>query len=278
MENKEQFGELIRAGQTVVRIENDFQQAIALVHKRDEDAILQKVTRELEDSPAFAKKAFYSIPYQNRAEGTVSNVEGVSIGGSMAIARRWGNCATAGRVLEEKDDRIICEGVFMDYEVNVRYCRTVAVSRFFVPKGSHERRPLPEKMMQLAIAAGLSKAIRNAVLSGVPDGLKIQVLDLAKRIASHGTKKAPAKSLQDRVKDLLSGFEAQGVKTDQIRAYIGKDDIAEADYSKLLGALNALEDGMAKKEDLFGDPDAVKPQSKTMKHKPVKMEDIGLGS
>lgn len=278
MENKEQFGELIKQGQTVIRIENDFQQAIALVHKRNEDVILEKVSKELEDSPAFAKKAFYSIPYQNRAEGTVSNVEGVSIGGSMAIARRWGNCATAGRVLEEKDDRVICEGVFMDYEVNVRYCRTVAVSRFFVPKGSHERKPLPEKMMQLAIASGLSKAIRNAVLSGVPDGLKIQVLDLAKKIASQGTKKIPSKSLKDRFKDLMDGFEAQGVNPEQIRAYIGKDAIAEADYSKLLGALNALEDGMAKKEDIFGDPNAEKPASKTMKNKPVNMEDLGIGS
>ena len=275
MENNsgEQFGAMIKQGHAVVRIENDVQQQISIARPRDEEKVYTGLVSELEGVPAFAKKAFYSIPYKDGKGGT-TNVEGPSIGAAMAIARRWGNCATANRVLEEKEDRIICEGVFMDYETNNRVCRQVAVLRHYKPHDSNTMVPLRADRLALAIAAGLSKAVRNAVLHGVPESIKIRYIDEAKRIATQGTKKQPAKTLQDRVKDLLAGFEAQGVKTEQIRAYIGKDDIGEAEYSKLLGTLNALEDGLTTKAEVFGDPAAAQAVPKTLKNKPVDMKDL----
>ena len=80
--------ELIAQGMTVMRVENESQQAMATMKPRDEAKVYAGAVKELELAPQFAKTAWYSIPYKD-GEKTVF-VEGPSITAAMALARRWG--------------------------------------------------------------------------------------------------------------------------------------------------------------------------------------------
>src|SRR5260221_14332239 len=132
---------MMEEGYYIVRLEREQQRQMSIQKPREEKKVLERLIRALELSPKFAEKVFYSIPYKQK-DGTKKNVEGISIKGAMAIQRIWGNCASACRVVAEKDDRIICEGAFLDYETNSRVMREVAVSRFYKPEGGNMMQPL----------------------------------------------------------------------------------------------------------------------------------------
>jgi len=267
-------GELIREGHKIMRIENDTQIQMATLRPRDEGLVLDKIIAELERTPEFAKKVFYSIPYEDNRNNKTTYVEGISIGGAMAIARRWGNCANASRVVEEVEDGFIVEGVFMDYENNVRTLRPFKVTRFYKPRGGGNAVvPLSHDALQKAIAAGLSKAVRNAVLHGVPEAIKIQYLKEAKRISTMEKAvdgKLKEKSLQDLIKELADGFGKHGFTMPEIIQVNGKPNVSREDYQKLLGILNALDDNFTTKAEVMGGE--FKPTTQT--HKPVKLDEI----
>lgn len=245
--------ELLRQGMSVIRIENETQQQMAVLKPRNENNVLGAVLAELKQCPEFAKKVFYSIPFKD-GDKTIW-VEGVSINGAMSIQRRWGNCASNCRVVEEKADRIITEGVCMDYENNVRVMRQVAVSRMYKPKNSNNLVPLRGDFLEKAIASGMSKAVRNAVLHSIPEFIKIEYLKEAKKIASMQSVKEGVKiPLPERIKSLIARYEELGITRPQLVAHMGKSDLKEVDYENLLGLCNALEDGYVKKESIFPEP------------------------
>lgn len=272
---QEPLAQMIEAGHKLIRLEGAEQRQISKLDPRDEKKILDKLLMELEIAPRFAEKVYYSIPYKNNKTGTTTKVEGVSIKGAMALQRLWGNCASAGRIVEEANDRIICEGVFMDYETNSRVMRQVVVSRFYTPSGTNNRVPRRADQLEIAIAAGISKAIRNAVNNGLPEYLKMEYFAKAKSIA--GTEKDPKtgkpikKPLATRVGELFKGFEAQGVTREQIVKLANADAIDETVYEDLLGILNALEEGHVTKESLLNQE---KPTESTKQEETVKLENL----
>jgi len=272
-----EFRELIEKGHAIVRLENDHQQQISIQRPRDEKLVLSQVLQELRLAPAFAVKSFYRIPRKKKDSdtGKIETVwiEGISIGGAMAIARRWRNAANGARVVDEGPEKIICEGVLMDYEANVKFSRYVAVPRHYKEAKSNKVVPYRADLLMTAIAAGMSKAVRNAVLHAVPAFITLQYLAEAKRLAlvegpkpatdstkepsavSPSAKPAAEKPLKDRFIELISGYQALGVTTEQIAKYCqkGASDASwtEDDYLNLLGLLNAIEEGTVKKESVF---------------------------
>jgi len=265
-----EFADLILKGHSIVRLENDHQQQISLQHPRDEQLILKQVLGELRASPAFASKAFYRIPRNQRQEDNSIKqiwIEGVAIGGAMAIARRWRNSANGARVVEEGPEKITIEGVLMDYESNVKFSRYVVVSRHYKPRNSKTTVPYPPDLLLTQIAAGMSKAVRNAVKHAVPDFIVLQYLTEAKRLAGiegprPKTNTDPAqqnrppvqKPLAVRFKELLEAFAGHSITYDQLAQFVKKDadsDMSEEDYINLLGLLNAIEEGTVSKETVF---------------------------
>lgn len=265
-----EFQDLILKGHSIVRLENDHQQQISLQHPRDEQLILKQVLGELRASPAFASKAFYRIPRnQKQDDGTTKQIwiEGIAIGGSMAIARRWRNSANGARVVEEGPEKITIEGVLMDYESNVKFSRYVVVSRHYKPRGAKTTLPYPPDLLLTQIAAGMSKAVRNAVKHAVPDFITIQYLEEAKRLAGVAgprpkTNTDPAqqnrppvhKPLALRFKELLEAFAKHSITMDQLAQFVQKNadsDLSEEDYINLLGLLNAIEEGTVSKDSIF---------------------------
>src|SRR5258708_6216053 len=100
----EDVKDLIQQGHAIIRIENDVQQQISVLRPRNEKSVLQAILMEMQIEPSVAEKYFYSLPFKNK-DGSTTYVVGLSIKAAMAIQRRWGNCASACRIVDEVLDR-----------------------------------------------------------------------------------------------------------------------------------------------------------------------------
>ncbi len=257
--------EMLQQGMTIMRAENETQQAMSQQKPRDIQDLTNKAMAELRAFPQFAKKAYYSIPYKDRSgddgEKTVL-VEGPSIKAANALARNWGNNASGFRVTGADDERILIQGVFLDYETNVRKTAEISVSRKAWSKKFNKTIPLREDRLNMAIQAGGSKAVRNAILNGLPVGLVDGYFAEAKRIAASGGK-APetgpsnVADIQAEMKQCLKAFENLGVDNTTIANYVSAHpELAdeEAVTAHLIGLLTAIQDGQVNPEDVFTQP------------------------
>jgi hypothetical protein len=243
---------LAAPGGGVLTAEIEGQRTMALANPRDERKVLAGALLELEIAPDFARKAWYSIPYKNRTGGT-EMVEGPSIKAAMALARRWGNSANGARIIEESQDEYIGEGVFIDYETNTRTLRAQRISKYYVDRNTKQKTLLNDQRLTMAVSAGLSKAVRNAVLATLPVYLVEAYIAKAKEVAAGAGKKF-AKPVADRIKDAYKAFEKFKVTKDRLDAYIMDNFDAASEevvLQNLIGVFNAIEDGQAKAEEVF---------------------------
>lgn len=257
MSNQEvtaQVTNTVMSGATVIQMENDTQRSIAILQKRDEEKVRDAALKELELYPQFAEKAYYVIPYKDGDK--IVNVEGPSIKAAMALGRRWGNAVNGARIVGEDANRIQMEGVFLDYETNFRTVRPISVSKNSWSKKFGKVIPLRDDRLNMAIQAGASKAVRNAILSALPVGLVEEYTAMAKKVASGGTvKKGQApKPVAERMKDMYTRFAAIGADKKAVDAYLAEHHELESDelvLAHMIGIYNALSDGQAKLEEVF---------------------------
>jgi len=256
--------------------------ALAQAHPRDENRVLAGALNEIDIYPENAAKSYYVIPFKSKGE--IIHVEGPSIRLAMALARRWGNCSNGARILSQDDERIVVEGAFVDWETGFRTLRLWPVSRFWVSKDTKQLMPYPEDTLIRQINAGVSKAVRNAILSSLPPGLVEQTYKRCKDIVSG--KVVP--------KGATTSAGTQGAATDQAYAKMGaafitigitkgtlelyiaevvipylteqhpekKPDKSDV-VAHMRGIFTAIEDGQTKVNDVFGEyqkqMDATKP-------------------
>lgn len=243
-------------GSRQLAIEIKTQREIALSRPRDEKAIYQAALAELEFAPEFAEDAFYAIPFKDKdAEDGKTMIEGLSVVASRAIARRWGNCATAARIGAESDDAFEVEGIFADFETNAFFRATVRVPKSYIPRGTKIPTPLRADRLNLAIQAGLSKAERNATMKGLPEYLKSRYFTAAKKIA--GAKGKGVKTDAERLAEICASFNKWGVTPDRVAEYI-KTNLNGVATDEIIGTMrgvfNSLKEGQAKAEDVFTEP------------------------
>lgn len=82
------------------------QRSMALASPRNEKNVLGGALAELGLVPEFAKTAYYVIPYKDE-NGNPQPVEGPSVKASRSLARRWRNCATASRVVDDQEEAAV---------------------------------------------------------------------------------------------------------------------------------------------------------------------------
>lgn len=259
-------------GLAVMQIENENQRQIALQKPRTLAKVYKEALQELELVPEFAAKAYYSIPYKNEMGGT-TYVEGPSIKAAMSLCRLWGNCSNGGRIVDQNEDRIIVEGVFIDYETGFRTLRQVSVARSYWSKQTKRVIPLREDRLNMSIQAGISKAVRNAILASLPVSLIESYNKKAKEIATQmiGQKTMPNKlqPIKDRFAKAKDMFIKLGVTDQQWEDYLAGSSLQEDDLlSKLVGLYNSIEDGQTTIEAIFGS---------TKMEEPIKDEQVKLG-
>lgn len=235
---------LVRQGQALMRAENDSLMAVAAQRPRNEQRFMEGALAELTLYPEQAKTMFYSIPYKDfdRATGSVKivRVEGPSIGAAMALARRWGNCTATARAVNEDDDGFDLEGVFIDLESNFRVAKAWRVAKTFRRRDGRTEL-LNAQRLGITIQAGLSKAMRNAILAGLPAGYVQMFYARAKEIAG-GKADAPAKP--EVVAAIVKAFDRLGLKAEQLEAYaeVPRAEWTGEDVANLRGLWNALND------------------------------------
>lgn len=240
--------ELMERGMTIVRAENESQMSMAVQKPRIVQNLANAALAELRAFPEFAKKSYYSIPYKN-AEGGTTLVEGPSIKAANALVRHWGNNASGFRVVSVDEERILIQGVFLDYETNMRRTAEISVNRKFKTRDG-KTIILDVKRLEMAIQAGGSKAVRNAILNALPAGLVEGYFAEAKRIVSKGGKSDPAPATPEDIAEVREGifkaFEGMQISRDEIVSYIGRHpemETEEAVVAHLQGALNAIAEG-----------------------------------
>lgn len=257
--------ELLAMGHQLMRVENESMLAIAIKRPRDESKVLQDAMRELELVPEEAAKSFYVIPYRDTSEegrGQTVNVEGPSIKAAMALARRWGNCTAGARCLSDDEDGWDIEGVFIDLESNFRISRPFRVSKWFRKRSGDVIR-LPVNRQLMAFQAGASKAIRNAILGGLPAYLVQSYYAKAKAIAGG---KPEEKATREAIAGAIITFSKvligeTTVTTTHLEQYLLKP-IAEwlgEDVATLRGLYNAITDGQVSPAEAFGPTEPAAP-------------------
>lgn len=249
---------LLVGGATVLRIENETQQALMLQRPRDINKVIDNALRELDAAPLFALSVFYSIPYKDRSGGDerTVDVEGTGTHGAAMLARLWGNNAHGVRITGADERHVYMEGVFMDYETNTRTSRPFVVNKFAYRHVTKTEIPLSARDLQIAIQAGVSKADRNAIMASLPPALKLAFFNKARMIALN-------LATPENVNALLATCDEHRVARGKVMAFIGAKSTADVKgpvFVRLAALANALSQGEATAADI-----GIEPREKTSK-------------
>ena len=244
---------LVSQGEAIVRIENETLMQVAIQRPRDEQKVLDGALKELDLVPEEAASAYYTIPYKDTQSGQQQMVEGPSIKAAMALARRWGNCSAAARVLSEDATGINVEGVFIDFESSFRVLRPHRVSRFLKRRDGRVLELTPDRL-QMATQAGASKALRNAILAGLPAYLVNTYFKRAKTIVAGG--KLDERPTQPEIDKAVRAFAPYNVTAEQLEKNLelARPHWTRESIATLRGLYTALKDGQTTVEEAFRAP------------------------
>jgi hypothetical protein len=97
----------------------------------------------------------------------------------------------------------------------------------------------------MATQAGASKAVRNAILAGLPDGLVEAYYKRARSVSAQEAEKRWAK--------MLVAFREYGVTREMIEAHVGHalENLEENEFADLQGIFNSIRDGVVMATDVF---------------------------
>ena len=245
---------LVQEGHTLMRIQNETMQTVSVQRPRDERKIIDGALAELDLVPEEAKAAFYSIPYKDRGRDgqvRVVNVTGLSISAAMALFRRWGNADAGALPLQEDAAGWTLSGWFIDLETNARIFRPVRASKYYKPRGGGPPIMLSVDRQVQAFQKGVSIAIRNAILAGLPAYLK-NAYDKKARAIAGGQSDAPADP--KAVEAAIRAFTKWKITKEQLEAYteLPAAQWTGTEVADLRGVWNAINDDQVELAEVFG--------------------------
>lgn len=238
---------------------SEMQIRIAFERPRDVVKCRDSALKELIAFHEFADEGHYSIPYKDNKAKRVTFVEGLSIKAAMALVSHWGNSTNGARVADDRGDHVMVQGMFFDIEKNNLTLRELTVSKYNKGKNAYR---LSDDALHRAIAAGESKAVRNAILASLPVALKNTYMKTIKKLVLNPPQKegVKAKTYKERIEDAKSYFvKAYGVKADEVAGLINKTIENEPGVTEenllwyLVGVKNALREGAVSVDFVFRD-------------------------
>jgi hypothetical protein len=228
---------------------------------RDPRRVEEEVLDEIRRHPQFAEAAYYSIPYKDNRTGETVAVEGISIRGAEALARAWGNVVASVELSRETDDWLEMTGRIVILEPRIAcFERPVRASKWIRPRNGNPWKLRGDKLDQ-RVQSTASKAMRNAILAALPDGIKASYFLEAKRLvvaaAEEPDRGEPVGDRKAKFLERAAGFAAKfkeryGLAREILEKLVGKpfDDWAGAEIANLRGIWNALEEGTASADGL----------------------------
>lgn len=233
----------LESGNSMVSLLNksEIDQQIATAHKfprsiqRFRREALQMVTL----NEAVAEQCIYALPRDGKT------IEGPSARFAEVVASAWGNCRAGARVVDDRGDFVVAQGVFHDLERNVAI--TYEVQRRVTNKAGKR---FKDDMIGVTANAACSIALRNAVLKGVPKAFWDDMYVEARKVVM-----GDVKTLANRRASAVAAFQRFGVSEEQICTKLGVgglDDVGLEHLVTLKGLLTAIKDGDTTPEDAFG--------------------------
>ncbi len=204
-----------------------------------------------------AAECVYSVPRGGR------QIRGPSIRFAEIVMNSWGNLRCAARVShEDRIERYVeAEAIVHDLESNVGYvCR--ARRRIELKKG---RKSVDPDMIQIAGAAAISVARRNAILGCVPKPVWARALEAVESVI-----RGDAKTLTERRDAAIAYFNKTGVPTERILKALEVahlDDISLDHLVDLNGMRAALRTGESTLDQLFPEEKTPGPRPESLTEK-----------
>ena len=159
-------------GRALQRVQTDYVTAVAVQKPRDIDAVVRDLDREVQ----YAKEDFYYAWSQGDGE-----IEGISYGGAMAIARAWGNCVVPPPLVRDLEDGAVeITASFVDLEQDFTCSRAFRHTPTPAPAKFANKADQIERWANMQFQVAQSKAIRNVVRAGVPSWLVARVTGKAR--------------------------------------------------------------------------------------------------
>lgn len=225
---------IVESGMTAVQMSaGQFVTAMKVQQPRMKSEVLARVNEEAE---IIADDFYYCWEVNSKGEKNI--VEGISIKGAMAVAREYGNCATYAETVSEGASHWEFRGIFLDLETGFTSIRSFRQRKSTGSRGKYDQGRLEDINFQI----GQSKAIRNAILNGVPQWLLSRALEKAKESTAN---KLTSGGLEGGKQRCIDIFSRKGVKKMALENKLrkgfpewGKDDLVT-----LKGILNAIEQG-----------------------------------
>lgn len=189
--------------------------AAAATGPRDHAAILKQA--ELLGSK-MGRLAFYSFP----AGGTT--VEGATIKLAYALVMLWGRMRIQGRIVAVNGPQVVIRGEALDLTTVVASGRD-NIFTISPPSGKFAKKPDQiERWNAMQIQSAMSKAIRGAILSCIPEYIVEAALDAAMRVAKAAVlRELQAEDLPTGIEKLINGFDKRfGIPLAELEAFAGK--------------------------------------------------------
>ena len=204
-----------------------------------------------------AAECIYSVPRGGK------QIRGPSIRFAEIVMSCWGNVRVAARVtIEDRIERFVeAEALCHDLQSNVGYVAR-ARRRVELKRG---KKTVDHDMVQIAGAAAISVARRNAILGCVPKPVWRKALE-----AVEGVIRGDQKTLVERRDAAVSYFNKMGIPTERILAALEVkhlDDISLEHLLDLNGMRSALKSGESSIDSLFPEEKPMGPKPETLEEK-----------
>lgn len=226
------------------RAEIDMQIATAHQYPRDVSGATRVLLALATMDEDTATECMYSLPPRGDKKDPI---EGPSARFAELLAQVWGNNRVSAEVIEVNRDGkfVVCRGVYHDLEANSARAANLRANI----QNSKGRLYKPD-MINMTSNALCSKALRNAVLAGIPKAFWRRAYEAARNIV-----KGDPAELEKRRTDALRAFDKIGVTREQLFDVLGIGAEADIDGDKLVtlrGMYSAIKSGEETAERMFG--------------------------
>ncbi len=219
---------------------------------------------------SLAAVATYSFP---RGGATIT---GPSVNLARVAAQLYGNFRWGLDITRDDGEMMQITGWAWDIEKNTKVTaddrfRKLVFRRANKKKGTNAGwfKPDERDLRELVNRRG-AIVVRNCIFQLLPKDYIEDAVDACNRAL-----KSSIKDPEGESKRLVMSFKKYGVTVEQLNEYVGSDSWAVDDIVSLTKVVNALEEGIAKRDEFFGSSTSDKPKKEPTGS--LSPEDMGKG-
>lgn len=234
---------LLQANLGLMRSQAGYHTAIKVMKPRSLVEVQKNFLKECELA---GESFFYSWPVKNK-DGKVTIVEGKSFGLAKALMTHYTNCVCIPHLVDQDENFFYLECDFIDLE------NGTTTSRPFIQRKKIFSGPTKyqdERILEMALAIGVSKVKRNVILDGIP----IWIAEEGMRVAKDSATKKITQNLPQARKGAIDSFQSMfNVSQKQLEDKIGLPESrwSSADVLSLRTMYQAIIGGEESVRSLF---------------------------